>query len=813
MANRRSKSRRRRRKERTPLRRPRPAELARAQSLWQEGKGPEAVAILDDLVERYPRDLDSRLLLGSVYVDLGYTLVAINHLEVAAKLSRRNPEVLFLLGGAYWQHSLSAHTLLTLRECLQHKLREETAANVRAAIEDATENIRFAAAEHGISPRKMEHAVYLMEDGRLAAQRGESADAVKASREAARLVRNWAPPRNNLALAQFALGHWNEAIATAEEVLERIDDQNVHALGNLVRFLTASGDTDRAQYYMTRLENAESTDPDRLIKVAEAYAVLEKDSEVYATLKNAQVEGDVLDANMLQLLGTAAANLGTEREALALWKEPLLLDLADSRLGDYMDALRHGIRKSAPAYRFPYFPGHSMVPEQAFVDFVGRLGALRMSEEKTTQEMRGFGEKYPYVADIFSDLLWYGDENEQVNSVHTLRMLGNERAVVALRDFAQSQLGADDPRMMAAVALLEMGIFSEDEPVRLWLKGEWREVLLRGQFITEAVELEYSDETIDLLDEAIAAGQAGKDRKAESLYKRIIALEPTAKEAYGNLGVIYVKQGREEEAERLLQKAIETDPDYVHARCNLASIRITQGRLEEAEELLKPVAERKTINPRELRFYHRIRVDLLVAQEDYEAAEQYLEMMLKLDSDDEHARRLLRTVRMINGSRDLAARWREQTRQTRERRRRRPLKGTDLQSLLPRHIKDNLLAMARALDINLPSGIRKAELTAILAESLGDPEVVGRAWRGLTDEDREALTFVLVRGGMVPYGELGQVYGDDLTAPYYWHGPEAETTIGRLRLHGLLFEGRYEDEVVLVIPTEVRGLLAALQTE
>ena len=62
----------------------------------------------------------------------------------------------------------------------------------------------------------------------------------------------------------------------------------------------------------------------------------------------------------------------------------------------------------------------------------------------------------------------------------------------------------------------------------------------------------------------------------------------------------------------------------------------------------------------------------------------------------------------------------------------------------------------------------------------------------------------------MPYDEVGRKYGDDLEESYYWHYRKPETTIGRLRLHGLLFEGGYEDQVVLVIPTEVRGLLADL---
>lgn len=717
---------------------------------------------------------------------------------------------MFLLGIAYWEYACHSHALLTFRECLRYELDEEAAEHVQVMMNDSRERIELVAAKCGVSPRKMEHAAYFMESGWMANERGDFAKGAKASKEAARLVRNWAPPRNNLALAYFALGQWDEAIATEREVLERIDDQNVHALANLVRFLSAAGKRDEARTYLVRLEQIKPADPDSYIKMAEAYAALEEDRGVYNVLKKAQRAGVELNATMLHILGTASANLGKEREALIHWREALLLDPDAFHLKEYMDAVRQGRKKLAPAYRFLYFSGQNMVPEKAFEDLLNRITSHRMPEEKMEQEARSFAEKYPYVADIFTDLLWYGSENEQMSAIATLRMLANERAVAALEAFALSQVGDDDPRIMAAHALLDLGVFSEEEPVRLWLQGQWRVVLLRRQLITEERKLEYSDQVMALLEEAMTAYQEGEEREAEKLYKKIIALDPTVKEAYGNLGVIYLKRGHDAKAERFLQKAIEIDPDYVFPRCNLASTRITQGRLEEAEELLKPIAELRTLHPQELLFYNRVSAELFIAQEKYESAEQCLKMILEMEPEDEDAQRCLVMVQIMKGSEAMLTRWRERTRRRRERERRKPLEGTDLHSCLSRHTKDNLMAMARALDIKRPPGIRKAELIALLADSLADPEVVARAWGCLTGEEREALRFILAQGGMVPYDEVSAKYGDDLGDHFYWYYREPETTIGRLRLHGLLFEGGHGGEVVLVIPTEVRGLLADL---
>ncbi len=116
-----------------------------------------------------------------------------------------------------------------------------------------------------------------------------------------------------------------------------------------MRFLTASGKSEEARGYLRHLEQIETDDADARMKMAEAYAALEEDQKVYTLLKRAQSEGMALDATLLHFLGAASANLGKEREALAHWREALRLDPASFRLRDYMDFVRRGGRKLAPA--------------------------------------------------------------------------------------------------------------------------------------------------------------------------------------------------------------------------------------------------------------------------------------------------------------------------------------------------------------------------------------------------------------------------------------------------------------------------------
>jgi hypothetical protein len=47
-------------------------------------------------------------------------------------------------------------------------------------------------------------------------------------------------------------------------------------------------------------------------------------------------------------------------------------------------------------------------------------------------------------------------------------------------------------------------------------------------------------------------------------------------------------------------------------------------------------------------------------------------------------------------------------------------------------------------------------------------------------------------------------YGNDLEESRYWQWHTPETTMGRLRLHGLLVEATVDDELYIVVPMDIR---------
>lgn len=85
------------------------------------------------------------------------------------------------------------------------------------------------------------------------------------------------------------------------------------------------------------------------------------------------------------------------------------------------------------------------------------------------------------------------------------------------------------------------------------------------------------------------------------------------------------------------------------------------------------------------------------------------------------------------------------------------------------------------------------------------PEILAR----LPKESKEALKLIMRNGGYVKYGALNK-YGDDMS--FFWAEHPPESTIGILRLHGLLVVGKLpmngRMNKIALIPQDLRETLA-----
>ncbi len=118
-------------------------------------------------------------------------------------------------------------------------------------------------------------------------------------------------------------------------------------------------------------------------------------------------------------------------------------------------------------------------------------------------------------------------------------------------------------------------------------------------------------------------------------------------------------------------------------------------------------------------------------------------------------------------------------------------------------------------DLNRPvrrveRGLRKAELINEIILSLTDSDRLEQIVAALEDEEREALRRVLVQGGRMAWDEFDAAYGNDRDDSLSWDNYPPKTTMGRLRLRGLLVEATVDDGLCVVIPADLRPALRGI---
>lgn len=111
---------------------------------------------------------------------------------------------------------------------------------------------------------------------------------------------------------------------------------------------------------------------------------------------------------------------------------------------------------------------------------------------------------------------------------------------------------------------------------------------------------------------------------------------------------------------------------------------------------------------------------------------------------------------------------------------------------------------------------RQDKVTHIISY-LSDETNLTTAVTALAPHYREAMAYVLNSGGWVKYGELSRKFGDEKGDGWWWDKNPPQSTIGQLRLRGLLFVGQTpmgsRHYKVAVIPNELREpLIKTLDT-
>ncbi len=780
-----------------------------AAELIEVGDVEAAIALLEPLTNQHPQVFEYRLLLASAYSTLGDHASAMAQYEAMRELGVDDVVLDVSLGMFY---ASLGHMVLAAHKLLQVP-RSAIAVDsaVMAAVDEihqqANEITASAAAEWGISPDQAWDAFYWMEMGLVQGHLLAQPDAaIKSLRKAAEAAPRWGAAHNELARFLFFDDQWREAVDILERFLAEVDPDDLDTLSHLAFIYHALGETERVRSYYERLRpiipRLDLENVDVLSRVLEGLAAAQADEEIYQLLKQTTIPFKELDHP--EWLGTAAANLGRREEALAHWQAVEQDDPTGlSRL------LAQTVREEwgwPPDDRFPYFFPAELIPTSVLTLLEGSGEDKEMSDEEFYGHLNAWGRRYPYLVDFIALGLWHPQSSDEylLDIVQLLFGIASPRAIEFLRMFATSQRGPDEIRLEAATALANLGALEDGGQLSMWLDGQWQEVTVKRGDLVAPIGYSYDAEIAEWLQQALQLHET-EDLEAErQLYEKILARNPNVLEAYIGLAHLHIAEMRFDAAMERLQQAIQISPNYGPAHLHIALIYLERDEVDKCLATLERLSDMWLPHPLQA-LREKLWIFALSEKGDVAGIKEHLERLTELAPDDPESQDMIRAWEI---QRSWKGRWLRDNLRRRIRMLSQPITGTDLESLLPLHNKENLVSMARALGIEARSTLRKADLVRLMAQSIPEPKRIRSVVARLSDPERAALHRVLKAGGMLPYNKLAREFGsepDEETT--YWSDQEPESVLGRLRWQGLLFAGTREGRVIALIADELRPLV------
>lgn len=792
-----------------------------ASRLHEAGRLNEAIAVLEAAPAHMQRRPELLVLRGMIFMEAGNTSEAMESLEEAGQVAPHLSIPFALLSIIYFDQGWLSHALRMIRKAHDLGVPDPLAAEMEQLTRDVEVAITEEAETLGVTFKRMEEALHVMEQAERLMNEEEYRQAARYYHRTSELLPKWTEPRSFEAISLFLAGMEAEAIRLAGSVLEQ-EPNNIQALTSLVIFHASRDEMDKARAFAERVRPLPLKNPKDLEMVIQAFGFLNEDATLVALCTSHQRYLRDLSPALIIILGSAAANQGDAKLARRLWNRARRAGFPEEIIALYREALEDEKPGPGIASRYPTrHPVWLISPRQ--IQELVELGSSLMSAGKEERKanvrrlrrrINEIATRTPRLVQAATWLLW--EQPLPETGLTLLGTIGTPEAIAEIERLAFSQAGSLDLRLQAVDLLIDLDALDPHRPVSLWDEevGEWRRMRPKWEIISAHAPPPLPPEVSPLLDESLEALRRQQWDVAVEKCQAALAINPNLAGAHRDLAFALDKQGDRSAAIAHLKRALEIDPDHVHARCTLALYYLSEEPqdIPAAQALLEPVLERPALTEDEIVYYHCALSELAIARERYNEAREYLDTALKIAPDNmtvQEQRKRLWDLEMAHSPQ--WAELREYQRRKREEKRRLPIhQKATLKECLARITKSALLITAKHTPIPQPYKMHKAKLTEAIATQLLQPAVLGPIVGGLSETERQALQDVLENGGMLPWEEFVGRYGDDLDESEYWNWHPPETTMGRLRMFGLLSSGTVNEQFVVLVPIELRNLLPPL---
>jgi tetratricopeptide (TPR) repeat protein len=601
----------------------------KADTLIEKKRYAEALEILEPVAAKYSNQPEILAAQAMCYLHLGYVREC---LRAGLKLQRMfpdNPKGLMAAVAAYLADDRLA---LARRACLRFIERwpDERDSEYARTVAQATEaELERTLPGIDLPLEERYEAAELHEESQVLMEQGQIAQAREVAGRLLERLPNFIPAINNLSQIYYLDNRPADAIATAERALQ-IDPADFHALGNLARYLFLQGRDHEARRVADRLRSTQSDRNSIWIKKAETFSFLGDDQAVLDAFEGARDAGALKNSLNLEMLYHLAAvaswRLGGKEQARELWRQCLEtspgFEFARANLVDL--SRPEGERNGPWAFTLNYLMRREVMDEM-LEEF---RKASKRNKTDIDSTMRNYARRHPEITHLIPYLLERGDPLGRDFAIKLASAIETPATLAALRDFALSQQGSDQARMEASHAAARAGLLPSGVSMRVWIKGEWRDILMFGAEIS--LEPEEKDilppKVARLADDAVKEVIYGDPAKGERLLKQAIEIAPDIPALHNNLMTAYDKQGKAVEAYNLFAEIRRRFPEYLFGITSEAIRLARDGKPDEAEKALDPLLQRKRLRPTEFTSLCSAKIEVAIARRNREAAQSWIQI-------------------------------------------------------------------------------------------------------------------------------------------------------------------------------------------
>lgn len=634
-------------------------ELTAIQPLLARKQWDQAIPRLEALHHRFPTNVVVLTELVNACYDANDLRGYLQSIRKLQPLQPRDGDLLLGLGGAYLSNTYPFAAYHYLQRFVQTFPDHERAAEVRQSLADMRESLIKLTAELGVEG-EAGFALGLLQDRlRAEVELGDFTQARKIGTELLAQYPEFVPALNNLSQIEFYEGEYEKALEYARRVLT-LQPDNFQAAGNLTRFLFQLGQVAEAEALADHLDRLNVDSMEYYIKKAEALTYLGDHKRVLTAVAAGEaILGDspYPGAGILfHFGGVAALHLDEEKTARQHWQTALKLDphLSVAR-ENLADLARPQWERHAP---WP-FVLQQWVPQSLFADLERMLHKQQQAKrgDVLVREMQRYLEEHPALLHLFDVLLKRGDAEGREFVLNMARFSEYPPLYQLLHEYIMGQNGPDASRT-SALNLLNEAQQLGGGTTRMWIRGEWTEIMTMGFEIGDEGEVDFpmhSAQAVELLTEATYLMQAQNFRKAKKLLEQARTLEPDHPIILNNLAKVMEAEGDSADAAALMEHVLAAHPDYLFGQVGLANKLILEEKLDQVQAVLNPLLARKKLHYSEFFALADTEMRFQLAQGRVDGAEQWLHMWQQIDPDHPGARQWAQRLALQSGKGMLGA--------------------------------------------------------------------------------------------------------------------------------------------------------------